>query len=87
VLTYLNGSNVRTHFHWKWFTPFLPKFKDMDTIWIVFGIIVISLSIYAMISVVISKMDTNRKILWFIIVAMLPIVGPLAYYSVAPQKR
>ena len=59
----------------------------MNTVWIIFGIAVIILSIYAMISVLMSIMDNNRKILWFALVALLPIIGPLAYFSLKPQKR
>jgi hypothetical protein len=58
----------------------------MNTIWIIFGLVIVTLSIYAMISVVISNMDNNRKILWFVIVALIPVIGPIAYYSIKPHK-
>lgn len=59
----------------------------MNTIWIIFGIAIIILSLWAMMSVVISRMDNNRKMFWFALVALLPIIGPLAYYSIKPQRR
>ena len=47
-----------------------------------FGIIILILDIIAIIDVLKSSMDTGKKILWIVLIVLLPIIGLILYYLV-----
>lgn len=47
--------------------------------WIVISIFAAAIAIYAMLDILRSRMKVNRKMLWFAIVVVFPIVGPIIY--------
>ncbi|MCV9386254.1 PLD nuclease N-terminal domain-containing protein [Reichenbachiella ulvae] len=49
-------------------------------------VIAAALVIWSLISVAKSAMRKNRKLLWFAIVILLPIIGPLVYFFFEIQK-
>ena len=55
-------------------------------LYIIIGILAVSLAVYSMISISMSGMEKQRKMVWFAIVALIPIVGPITYYIVGPNR-
>ena len=45
-----------------------------------FGIIILVLDIIAIIDVLKSSMDTGKKILWIVLIVLLPVIGLILYY-------
>jgi len=54
--------------------------------WIVLGVVIVSLAIYAMVSISASHMERQKKIAWFAIVVLIPFVGPLAYFLLRSHR-
>ena len=54
------------------------KIKAMNS-WIIISIFAAAIAIYAMLDILRSRMKINRKMLWFAIVVIIPIIGPLVY--------
>lgn len=48
-------------------------------IWIFIGVFAAAVAVYAMINILMARFSTNKKMLWFAIVVLIPLVGPLAY--------
>lgn len=44
------------------------------------GIVVLVLDIIAIIDVVKSGMDTGKKILWIVLILLLPLIGMILYF-------
>jgi cytochrome bd-type quinol oxidase subunit 2 len=55
-------------------------------LWILLGVVVVSLAIYAMVSISVSHMEKSKKMLWFAIAALLPLLGPLLYFFLKPHR-
>jgi hypothetical protein len=53
---------------------------------ILIGVVVVAIAIYAMIGVSMSNMTQGRKMTWFAIVVLLPLVGPILYFVLKPNK-
>ncbi|MEQ9229984.1 MAG: PLD nuclease N-terminal domain-containing protein [Cyclobacteriaceae bacterium] len=49
-------------------------------LWIIVGVIVVTVAIYAMVSISASNMEKSSKMMWFAIVVLIPLIGPLSYY-------
>ena len=49
-----------------------------------FGLIHLALWVYAVIQIFNSPASTGTKILWIVIVAVLPLVGIVAWYFIGP---
>jgi len=47
--------------------------------WIYISIFGAAVAIFSMINILMSHMAVNRKILWFTLVVVFPIVGPMIY--------
>lgn len=47
--------------------------------WIYVGVFAVAVAVYAMINILMARFPNNKKMLWFAIVVLVPIVGPLAY--------
>lgn len=46
----------------------------------IIGVIVVSIAIYAMIDIVNRSIRTKTKIIWFPIVVLIPLIGPVCYF-------
>ncbi|HZZ42812.1 MAG TPA: PLD nuclease N-terminal domain-containing protein [Tepidisphaeraceae bacterium] len=49
--------------------------------------LILVLDIYVIYLVLIGGADIGMKLLWIILVLMLPFVGPLLYFLLGPGKR
>lgn len=47
---------------------------------IYFALIAAALAIFAMVDISMRHMPLNKKMLWFPIVVLLPVIGPIVYY-------
>ena len=50
------------------------------------GILVLVLDVVFVLDIYRGNMDTERKVLWILIVFFLPLLGPLLYYVVAKSR-
>lgn len=50
------------------------------------GLVVFILDIIAIVDIVKSSMDTGKKVLWVLLVVILPLVGMLLYFLIAKKK-
>lgn len=48
-------------------------------IWVYVGVFAVAVAVYAMINILMARFSTNKKMLWFAIVVLVPVIGPLAY--------
>lgn len=53
---------------------------------IIIGVIVVSLAIFAMISISMSGMPKEKKMIWFAVVVLIPLLGPVIYYIKRPDQ-
>lgn len=47
--------------------------------WIYLGVFAAAIAIYAMINILMGQFSNNKKMLWFAIVVLIPVLGPLVY--------
>lgn len=47
--------------------------------WLYISLFAAAIAVYAMINILMTRMSNNKKMLWFVLVVVLPIVGPLIY--------
>ena len=52
----------------------------------ILGLIVIVLDIIAIIDIVKSSFETGKKILWILLVVLLPLVGMILYFLIGEKK-
>jgi hypothetical protein len=52
-----------------------------------FGLIVLVLDIVALVSLLKSGADAGTKILWVILIVLLPLVGMILYFVMGPGRR
>jgi hypothetical protein len=50
----------------------------------IFGLIHLAVVIYAAIQIWNSSADQTRKLIWIVVVAVLPVVGLIAWFFVGP---
>ncbi len=48
--------------------------------WVYIGVIAVAASITAMINILLSRFTRNKKMIWFAIVTLVPLLGPLVYF-------
>ena len=67
---------------------YLLKYLDLNKKMegLIFGIVAVSLAIWAMLDVIRATMDMNHRILWMVLVILFPIVGPLIYFIKGKKK-
>ncbi|MCP4457359.1 MAG: hypothetical protein GY816_04940 [Cytophagales bacterium] len=53
---------------------------------ILVGVVTVAIAIYAMIMVAMSKMSNAKMMIWFAIVVLIPLIGPIAYFSLKRQR-
>jgi len=51
------------------------------------GLILLALNIWALISIVGSGASTGKKVLWVLLVLILPLVGFIIWFFVGPRSR
>ena len=56
------------------------KTTKMDT-YLYFALIAAALAIYAMVDISMRRYPMEKKMLWFPIVVLVPLVGPIVYYA------
>jgi hypothetical protein len=52
-----------------------------------FGTLVFILDIIAIVSIVKSSADTGTKLLWIVLVVLLPVIGMVLYFVMGPGRR
>lgn len=50
-----------------------------------FGLLIFALDVWAIASIINSNAERNAKIIWVIIVAVLPVVGLIAWWFMGPK--
>lgn len=50
------------------------------------SLIILILDIVAIIDVIRSSMDTGKKVLWIILILVLPIIGLILYFFIGRKK-
>ena len=50
------------------------------------GLVILVLDIIAIVDVVKSSFDTGKKVLWVLLVALLPVIGLVLYYLIGKKK-
>lgn len=53
----------------------------------ILGILILILDVFAILDIIKSGKDTEKKVLWIIVVFFLPLLGPLLYYVVGKENR
>lgn len=51
------------------------------------GILVLVADIWAIVNVIQSSASTNTKILWVVIVVLLPVLGVILWFFLGPKSR
>jgi hypothetical protein len=53
----------------------------------VMGLIILVLDIIAIVSILKSGADTGTKLLWVVLVILLPVVGMVLYFLMGPGRK
>ena len=53
----------------------------------IFGIIVLMLDIWAIVNIVGSSASTGAKVLWALLIIILPVVGFIIWFFAGPRSR
>ncbi len=48
-------------------------------IWVYVSVFAAAIAIYAMINILMARFSTNKKMIWFAVVVLVPLLGPLIY--------
>ena len=65
-----------------------PAFeREEDALEFIFGLIVLALDIWAIVNIVGSTASTGAKILWTLLIIILPIVGFIIWFFAGPRSR
>ena len=51
------------------------------------GLVILVLDIIAIVDAVKSSMDTGKKVLWIILILILPVVGLILYFLLGKKKK
>ena len=51
------------------------------------GVLVFVLDIIAIVSILKSSAETGTKILWMLLVILLPVLGMILYFAMGPGRR
>jgi len=52
-----------------------------------FGLVVLILDIVAIVSLLKSSADTGTKVLWLLLIVLLPLIGMILYFLMGPGRR
>lgn len=50
------------------------------------GLVILVLDVIAIIDAVKSSLETSKKVLWIILILLLPVIGLILYYLVGKKK-
>ncbi|HVT79126.1 MAG TPA: PLDc N-terminal domain-containing protein [Phycisphaerae bacterium] len=50
------------------------------------GLLILVLDVYVIYRVMTNRMDPGMKLLWVILVLLLPLVGPILYFLIAEKR-
>jgi hypothetical protein len=50
------------------------------------GLIILVLDVYAIVSVINSGRDTGTKLLWALLILVLPVIGLIAWFLAGPRR-
>jgi hypothetical protein len=53
----------------------------------IFGIVVLVLDIWAIVNIVGSSASTGAKVLWVLLIIILPVVGFIIWFFAGPRSR
>ena len=53
----------------------------------IWGLLVLIVDVWAIVNIIRSGATTEKKILWVVIVAVLPVLGVILWYFLAPETR
>lgn len=53
----------------------------------IFGLIILVLDIYAIVRIIGSSASTGAKILWVLLILILPVIGLLIWWFAGPKDR
>lgn len=51
------------------------------------GLVVLVLDVIALVSLLQSGADATTKILWFLLIVLLPVLGMILYFLMGPGRR
>lgn len=64
--------------------PLLPAAYDM--IWSGVVVLLVVLLVWAMVSITRSRLDPRVRLVWAMVLLLLPVVGPICRLAARPQK-
>ncbi|HXP64449.1 MAG TPA: PLDc N-terminal domain-containing protein [Steroidobacteraceae bacterium] len=53
----------------------------------IFGLLVLIADVWAIVNILQSSADTGAKVLWTVVVLLLPILGFILWYFLGPKTR
>ncbi len=56
---------------------------NVNGIW---GLIVLVVDVWAIVNVLQSTADTGKKVLWTVVVLVLPVIGAILWYFLGPKS-
>ena len=67
-----------THEKWLYTGLNLSKSRNMEY-WLYISLFAAAVAVYAMINILMARMPNNKKMIWFAIVIIFPVIGPIIY--------
>jgi hypothetical protein len=61
--------------------------KESAAMEFIFGIIVLILDIWAIVNIIGSAASTGAKVLWILLILILPVVGFIIWFFAGPRSR
>lgn len=55
--------------------------------WSLFSVLVLVLDVIAIVSLLKSGADSTTKLLWIILIVLLPVIGMILYFLMGPGRR
>ena len=68
-------------------TPRRTRLEREVALEFIFGLIVLALDIWAIVNIIGSTASTGAKILWTLLIIILPIVGFIIWFFAGPRSR
>jgi uncharacterized RDD family membrane protein YckC len=53
----------------------------------IIGLLIVILDVYVILQIMGGPGDPGMKLLWIILVLLLPLIGPILYFLLGPGKR
>ena len=64
-----------------------PRQREEVALEFIFGLIVLALDIWAIVNVIGSTASTGAKVLWTLLIIILPVVGFIIWFFAGPRSR